>query len=56
MHYADGSVRGIISDKREYWVDPATGDTTMIQKSFIEVPGSSQPADPPGLFASTTAL
>jgi len=54
IHYADGSVRGIISDKREYRVDPATGDTTMMQKSFIEVPGSSQPADPPGLFASTT--
>jgi hypothetical protein len=54
IHYADGSVRGIISDKLEYWVDPATGDTTMMQKSFIEVQGSSQPADPPGLFASTT--
>jgi hypothetical protein len=54
IHYADGSVRGIISDKREYRVDPATGDTTMVQKMFIEVPGSSQPADPPGLFASTT--
>lgn len=54
IHYSDGSIKGIISWDHWYMIDPATGDTSYTKLMLNQVQGAGQPADPPGLFASTT--
>lgn len=54
IHYSDGSIKGIISWDHWYMIDPTTGDTSYTKLMLNQVQGAGEPADPPGLFASTT--
>ena len=54
IYYSDGRVRGIITPSSGYSVDPVTRDTMFTELQFYsDVQGIHEPAEPPGLTASS---